>query len=91
MRAPAKPAGAFIASRRQIATRRDFWSSGRRAQDGRFDVEEKRAILSSWATESCAVKSMPAGARKDRSLIRVKERAPRSSRLEQVAIIGRST
>ena len=62
-----------------------FWSSGRRAQDSRFDVEEKRAILPSWASESCAVKYPCLQARKDRSMIRVKERAPRPSRLEQVA------
>ena len=29
-------------------------------RDSTLDVQEKRAILSSWASDSCAVKSMPA-------------------------------
>jgi hypothetical protein len=28
--------------------------------DGSLDVQEKRAILSSWASDACAVESMPA-------------------------------
>jgi len=28
--------------------------------DGTLDVKEKRAILSSWASDACAVESMPA-------------------------------
>jgi hypothetical protein len=29
-------------------------------RDSTLDLQEKRAILSSWASDSCAVKSMPA-------------------------------
>lgn len=29
-------------------------------RDGTLDVREKRAILSSWASDACAVESMPA-------------------------------
>ena len=27
--------------------------------DNRFDIQEKRAILASWASDACAVESMP--------------------------------
>jgi hypothetical protein len=29
-------------------------------RDGTLDIQEKRAILSSWASDACAVESMPA-------------------------------
>ena len=45
---------------RLLAPARHFKHPDDVLSDGTLDLQEKRAILSSWASDACAVESMPA-------------------------------
>ena len=49
-----------LALDRLLSPARHFNHPNEVLQDGLLDMHEKRAILSSWASDACAVESMPA-------------------------------
>ncbi len=54
------PETSDLALDRLLSPARHFRHPDDVLNDGRLDVREKRAILSSWASDACAVESLPA-------------------------------
>lgn len=54
------PAASDPAIDRLLSPARHYRHPAEVLEDGLLDVDEKRAILSSWASDACAVESMPA-------------------------------
>ena len=54
------PETSDLALDRLLSPSRFFSHPGDVLKDDTLDLQEKRAILSSWASDACAVKSMPA-------------------------------
>jgi hypothetical protein len=55
-----EPEASDLALDRLLSPARHFSHPDDVLRDGTLDLNEKRAILSSWASDACAVESMPA-------------------------------